>query len=90
MIQTIAPTAVTLKTIFSLLILKIRLNPEISDYILVSITAKNTGQAKYPYGSIAVNLSEEKIGLLNRRLRSEADGVKIRGLMMWDAKADVY
>jgi len=37
------------------------LNPEISDYILVSITAKNTGLAKYPYGSIAVNLSEGKI-----------------------------
>ena len=37
--------------------------PEIPDYILVNLTAKNNGQAKYPYGSIAVNLSEEKIGI---------------------------
>ena len=40
-------------------------NPEISDYILVSITAKNSGLAEYPYGSIAVNLSEEKTDILN-------------------------
>jgi hypothetical protein len=52
-------------------------NPEISDYILVNITAINTGQAKYPYGSIAVNLSEEKIGLLNSTTPgSDVDGVR--------------
>jgi hypothetical protein len=51
-------------------------NPEISDYILVSITAKNSGPAIYPYGSIAVNLSEEKIGPLNNAAPgSEVDGI---------------
>jgi hypothetical protein len=51
-------------------------NPEISDYIILNITAKNTGLAKYPYGSIAVNLSEEKTVPLNGSASgSEADGI---------------
>jgi hypothetical protein len=51
--------------------------PEISDYIIVSITAKNTGPAKYPYGSIAINLSEEKIEILNgAALGNDTDAVK--------------
>ena len=52
-------------------------NPEISDYILISITAKNSGLAKYPYGSIAINLSEEKIDPLNSAAPgSEVDSVR--------------
>jgi hypothetical protein len=52
-------------------------NPEISDYIIVSITAKNTGQAKYPYGSIAVNLSGENIDILSSAASgSKTDDVK--------------
>lgn len=54
--------------------------PEISDYILVSITAKNTGQAKYPYGSIAINLSEEKMDLLSNAATPGNDADDIKGI----------
>jgi len=38
------------------------LNPQISDYLLVSITAKNLKDVQIPTTSIAVNLSEETTG----------------------------
>jgi len=37
------------------------IKPQITDYVSIKITAKNTGNTPYPYTSIAINLSEEKI-----------------------------
>ena len=57
--------------------------PGVSDYILISMKATNTGDVEHPYGSLAINLGDEIIDGRNvysirERVKFHVDGLNHR------------